>query len=308
MLPVQYMHFWRILKVVPILIAVLLPLTSATAETDVVILGTGTPVPDASRSGPGVAVIYNGEAYVFDAGGGMVQRAIEASERHGIEALYPTNIRHLFITHLHSDHTLDYPELASTLWWRRENQLMAWGPEGLAEMSNGMYEMMGRDISLRTSGKQPVINPDYYQVDVTEISEGVVLERDGLVIEAFEVPHGDIDPAFGYRVTTPDKTIVISGDTAYSEKLMKMAEGADLLIHEVISASALANLSDFWQSYHGSSHTLTTELAELASKARPKLLVLYHVLFYGASEESVMEEIRAGYDGDAVLADDLDIF
>jgi ribonuclease Z len=278
------------------------------AETTVVILGTGTPVPDASRSGPGVAVIYNGKAYVFDAGGGMVQRAIEASSRLGIEELYPTRIEHLFITHLHSDHTLDYAELAATLWWRRETQLKAWGPKGLAEMTQGMYEMMAKDIALRTSGNQPVVNPEYYKVDVTEITAGVVLEDGEVVVEAFEVPHGDITPAFGYRVTTPDKTIVISGDTSYSEKLIEMATGADVLVHEVISGEGIATLSEFWQQYHGGAHTTTSKLAALASKARPDLLVLYHVLFYGASEESVLAEVRAGYDGEVVMADDLDVF
>jgi ribonuclease BN (tRNA processing enzyme) len=278
------------------------------AETRVVILGTGTPVPDAARSGPGVAVIYNGKAYVFDAGGGMVQRAIEASERLGIAELYPTRIEHLFITHLHSDHTLDYAELAATLWWRRENQLKAWGPEGLAAMSEAMYRMMARDIALRTSGNQPVVNPEYYRVQVTEIDEGVVFEDGDLVIEAFKVPHGDIKPAFGYRVRTPDKTVVISGDTAYSEKLLEMAMGADVLVHEVISAEGVATLPEFWQQYHAGAHTSTTKLAGLARQARPGLLVLYHILFYGATEESVIAEIRAGYDGEFVLANDLDVF
>ena len=92
------------------------------ADTEVVLLGTGTPVPDADRAGPSTAVVYNGEAYVFDAGAGMVRRAIEAAQKKGIEALYPTNIKHLFITHLHSDHVLDYSVLASTYWWRREAQ------------------------------------------------------------------------------------------------------------------------------------------------------------------------------------------
>ena len=278
------------------------------AETRVVILGTGTPVPDAARSGPGVAVIFDGKAYVFDAGGGMVQRAIEASERLGIGELYPTRIEHLFITHLHSDHMLDYAELAATLWWRRENQLQAWGPQGLEEMSEGMYTMMAKDIALRTSGNQPVVNPEFYRVAVTEIQQGVVYQDGELVIEAFEVPHGDITPAFGYRVTTPDKTVVISGDTAYSEKLVEMAMGVDILVHEVISEAGVATLSDFWQQYHNGAHTSTAKLAELASKARPHLLVLYHVLFYGASEESVIAEVRAGFDGEVVLASDLDVY
>jgi len=278
------------------------------ADTRLVILGTGTPVTDGDRYGPSVAVIHDGEAYVFDAGGGMVQRAIQAKERLGIEALDPIRIKYLFFTHLHSDHVLDYPELTSTLWWRRTQKLKAWGPAGLQEMTEGMYRMMEPDIRIRTGGTQPIEHPDYYQVDVTEIGEGIIFDANGVQIEAFAVPHGDIRPAFGYRVRTPDKTIVISGDTAYSEKLIEMATGADILVHEVSSEQALNGLSEFWQNYHNHAHTTTSRLAEVANKAKPGLLVLYHILFYGASPESVLAEIRRDYDGKVVLPDDLAIF
>lgn len=277
-------------------------------ETRVVILGTGTPVPDYTRSGPGVAVIHKGQAYVFDAGGGMVQRAIEARDKLGIKELNPTSICCLFFTHLHSDHTLDYVELVNTLWWRRDAKLRAWGPTGLKSMTEGMYQLMAADISIRTSGLQPVKHPDFYQVDVTEIDDGIVYKKDGVIIEAFSVPHGDIKPAFGYKISTPDKSIVISGDTSYSEKLLVMSKGVDLLIHEVISDKGLSTRSYFWQKYHRAAHTSTTMLAKLASKAKPKKLVLYHALFYGTSEQELLEEIRAHYDGEVVIANDLDVY
>ncbi|GGO87415.1 ribonuclease Z [Marinobacterium nitratireducens] len=285
-----------------------LPIT-ASAQTDVVILGTGTPVPDADRSGPAAAVVYNGQAYVFDAGGGMVQRAIEAAQKKGIEALYPTNIKHLFLTHLHSDHVLDYPELAATYWWRRTEQLSAYGPSGLQAMTDGYYEMLDTDIKLRTAGHQPIKNPTFYQVKVEEHDKGGWVVTDGDVkIEAFEVEHGEIKPAFGYRITTPDRVVVISGDTAYSEKLVEMAKGADVLVHEVINEAGLSKLSDFWQSYHGSSHTRTSELAKIASEAQPGLLVLTHILHYSAPIESTLSEVQQGYAGKVVLANDLDIY
>ncbi len=280
----------------------------AVAETRLVMLGTGTPVIDGERSGPSVAVIHDGEAYVFDAGGGMVQRAIQAKERLGIEELDPTRIKYLFFTHLHSDHVLDYPELASTLWWRRTQKLKAWGPAGLQEMTEGMYRMMAPDIRIRTGGTQPIEHPDYYRVDINEIDEGVVFDANGILIEAFAVPHGDIRPAFGYRVTTPDKVIVISGDTAYSEKLIEMAKGADILVHEVISEKALEGLSEFWQNYHTSAHTTTSQLAKVANRAQPGLLVLYHILFYDATPENILEEIRHTYPGRVVLPDDLAVY
>jgi len=283
--------------------------TQASAETRVIILGTGTPVPNAERSGPGLAVIHNDDAYLFDAGGGMVQRMIEAWETMDAEPLYPTKVKHLFLSHLHSDHTLDYPELAATYWWRRTDKLNAYGPVGLQAMTDGYYEMQAIDIALRTGGNQPVKDPTLYQVDVHEIGDdGVIFEEGGVTVEAFSVNHGDIKPAYGYKITTPDKSIVFSGDTTYSETLTEVAKGADVLVHEVISEEGWKALPPEWQAYHHSSHTLTSELAKIASESRPGVLVLTHILHYRAPIETAKTEIEALYDGKVVLANDLDEF
>jgi len=277
-------------------------------ETQVVILGTGNPVPDAFRAGPSIAVIHGGEAYLFDIGAGAVQNAVTARYKYDIPSLYPSQICCVFLTHMHSDHTMDFSELAFTLWWRRRAPLFAWGPVGLKQMTQGMYEMMAADTDLRTSGIQPVQNPDAYKINVTEIEEGIVFEKDDLRIEAFAVNHGEIKPAFGYRITTDDKTIVISGDTAISDRVLEMSRGVDLLFHEVISDSGLAGNTVFWQKYHRSAHTLASDLGKLASEAKPDLLVLYHGLFYGVPEAVILEEVRTTYDGNVVLANDLDSF
>ncbi|MGF1699569.1 MBL fold metallo-hydrolase [Photobacterium makurazakiensis] len=297
-----------LVRAMTLIVSLLLSFTAA-AKTDVILLGTGTPVPDAARSGPSTAVVYNDTAFVFDAGGGMVQRAIEAAQIKGITALYPTNIQHVFLTHLHSDHILDLSELAATYWWRRDEKLSVYGPIGTEKFVTGYYDMLSVDIGLRTSGKQPVKNPTLYQVNVTEYSESnLVYNKDGVTIEAFRVPHGDIRPAFGYKVTTPDKVVVISGDTAYSKDMKKIAKGADILVHEVISEQGLSKLSPFWQKYHSTSHTKTGELAKIANVAKPKLLVLSHILHYSASVDSVLEEVQANYNGNVVVGNDLDIF
>ena len=305
-MPKMTHSIWTRLLLTTVLVC-LVPAVSL-AETRVVILGTGTPVLDADRAGAGIAIVYNGRAYLFDVGGGIVQRAIEASRTHDLPGLDPTKIDRVFFTHLHSDHILDFAELAATLWWRKEASVQVWGPPGVSNMAEGMYAMLEPDIRIRNGGTQPVTDPDAYKVATTEIEEGLVLEEDGIRIEAFEVMHGAIRPAFGYRVTTPDKTIVISGDTAYSEKLVAMAEGADILLHEVISESGLRELEQFWQDYHSSSHTTSSELARVANQTQPGLLVLYHILHYGAPIESALDEVRALYDGDVVLANDLDTF
>ncbi len=297
----------KVISILAISTVTLLAGTPALSETQVVILGTGTPVPDHTRAGAGVAIVYESQAYVFDVGGGVVRRAIEASSHLDIPALFPTNIQHVFITHLHSDHMLDLVELVWTLWWRRTSQISVWGPAGLEAAAKGMYEMMNADITIRSSSS-PVVNPGFYRIIPTEIEEGTIFTNDGITIEAFTVAHGNISPAFGYRITTPDKVVVISGDTSYSEKLVKMAKGADVLVHEVISNEGVSELSEDWRLYHFRSHTVTNELARVATEARPDLLVLYHVIFYGAPVETVLTEVQALYDGEVVLANDLDVF
>lgn len=281
----------------------------AGAETRVIVLGTGTPVPNGDRAGSGLAVIHDGEAYLFDAGQGMVQRAIKAWKDLDAPELYPSDITHLFISHLHSDHTLDYSELAATYWWRRKERLNAYGPTGLQAMTDGYYQMMAADIALRTTGSNPVADPTMYQVNVTEIpQDGIVFDENGVTIEAFSVPHGDIVPAYGYKITTPDKTIVFSGDTSYSEIVAEKARGVDILIHEVVSEEGWRALTPDWQAYHRAAHTLTGELADIANQAQPGTLVLTHIAHYGAPIESALTEVQAHYDGKVVLANDLDEF
>ena len=297
----------RIALLISLTVVLLSP--SALAETQVVILGTRTPVPDWERSGPSTAVIYDGEAYVFDAGGGMVQRAIEASKTLGIEALYPTNIKHLFFTHLHSDHILDYPELVATYWWRRTERLHVYGPKGTRRMTRGYYKFIAADIHIRTSGNQPVVDETMYRTRVHEYRCAGWQVQDGdVLIEAFEVSHGSAEPAFGYKITTPDKTIVISGDTCYNENVVEMATGVDILIHEVANEAGWSRLPEEWQEYHHAGHTLSSEVAEVANLAQPGLLILTHILFYSAPVESTLDEVKALYNGPVVLPDDLDVF
>ncbi|WP_201618382.1 MBL fold metallo-hydrolase [Psychrobacter urativorans] len=296
-----------IMKRISLLAILILSAGAVQAETRVIMLGTGTPWPNAERAGSGFAVIHDGEAYLFDAGHGTVQRAIQAWKTMDAPELNPPMIKNVFLSHLHSDHTMDYSELAATLWWRRDARLNAYGPKGLQDMTDGYYEMQKVDIALRTGGNQPVRDATMYQVAVTEIpKDGIIFDDNNVTVEAFSVDHGDIDPAYGYKITTPDKTIVFSGDTTYSENVIKKAKGADILIHEVISEEGLKALSPNWQAYHHSSHTLTSELAQIANKAKPNLLVLTHVLHYDSPIETAYSEVKALYDGDVVLANDLD--
>jgi len=278
------------------------------ATTQVVILGTGTPIPDAFRAGSSIAIVHKGESYLFDVGAGAVRQATIARYKYDIPSLYPSQICCVFLSHLHSDHTMDLSELAHTLWWRRNTGLQAWGPTGIAQIANGLDEIIAADANFRINGIQPVANPEGFRISHQNIAPGILFQKEDLTIEAFLVNHGDINPAFAFKVTTEDLSLVISGDTAYSDVIAEKARGVDILFHEVISRQGLEKNSPDFQRYHNSVHTTSDEVARLASIAQPKKLVLYHGLFYGTEESTVLEEIEALYEGNVFLARDLDMF
>jgi len=280
------------------------------AVTHVVMLGTGTPVADPLRSGPAVAVVVNDTPYLVDFGPGVVRRAAAMSPAYGgkISGLDVSKLRHAFLTHLHSDHSAGLADLILTPWvLERTAPLELYGPEGIEAMASNVLEAYRADIDYRVYGLEPA-NDTGWRVHAHTIEDGLVFEDDNVKVEAFRVRHGSWPNAFGYRFTTPDRVIVISGDTAPDENLERYAKDADILIHEAYSVAGFNRRDPEWQRYHRSNHTSAHELGEIAARARPKLLVLYHVLFWGASAGEVLQEVREKYDGDVVLADDLDAF
>ena len=282
----------------------------ASAETKVVMLGTGTPIPTPDRSGPSTAIVVNDKAYIVDFGPGVIRRASAASTQYGgtIEALNVDRIGIAFLTHLHHDHSAGLPDLIYTSWTHgRQEPFELYGPEGTAKMARHVSRAWVEDNRYRLYGLEPA-TPHGWKINVHEISEGIVYTDEYVKVEAFKVIHGNWPNAFGYKFTTPDKVIVISGDAAYDPVIEKISKGADILIHEVVSEQALTLRSEFWQNYHRSNHTTSDELAGLASRAKPGLLVLYHVLVFGLDEEVVLNEVREKYDGKVVLANDLDIY
>ncbi len=271
-----------------------------------VLLGTGTPNADPQRAGPASAVVVGEEAYLVDCGPGVVRRAAAAALR-GVESLAPRRLRHLFLTHLHSDHTAGLPDLILSPWTLgREAALQVFGPMGTVAMLEHLIEAYREDIRERTRGLEPC-NDTGWQVEAHEIGAGEVCRVGGLRVTAFPVDHGDW-PAFGFRFDAPGRSVVISGDTAPTPTLIAQARGCDLLLHEVYSGAGFAKRPPGWQRYHARMHTSTRELAEIAAAARPGLLVLHHQLFWGATDEGLIAEIREGYDGPVVSGRDLDVF
>ncbi len=274
----------------------------------VILLGTGTPVPDPASSGPCVAVVVNGQAYLFDAGPGVVRRAEAAAEKFGLAALDATNLTRLFFTHLHSDHTLGYPDVMLSSWVvGRKQPLEVFGPVGTEAMTENLKRAYAADIKVRTEGMEG-LDPKALTTNVHEIREAGEVYRDANVtVRAISVPHGSWPQAFGYAIDTAGRRIVISGDTAPSEAIAAACNGCDVLVHEVYSADRFDMVfGERRGQYHSGFHTSTKQLAALASKSKPKLLVLYHQLYFGPRDQVDLEkEIRRTYTGNVVNGRDL---
>jgi ribonuclease BN (tRNA processing enzyme) len=286
--------------------------TPSRPSTRVVMLGTGTPNADPDRSGPAVAIVRGSTAYLVDAGPGIVRRAAAAARKHETRALTPRQLRLLFVTHLHSDHTLGLPDLILSPWvLERDVPLVVYGPPGIKAMVDHILAAYEADIRNRLDGLEPA-NETGYRVETHEIRAPGVVHRDSAVtVRAFAVPHGDWaqGESFGYRFETPDRTIVVSGDARPSDAVVDMCRGCDVLVHEVYSAERFATRPREWQRYHARAHTSSVELASLAARAAPKLLVLYHQLYWGTTDERLIAEVkRAGYTGRVVSARDLDTY
>jgi len=288
----------------------------ATSTTRVVLLGTGTPAIDPDRSGPATAVIVNDTAYLIDIGPGMVRRAKAAVLDRGITALEPTKLRVVFVTHLHSDHTVGYPDLIFTPWTvGRRFPLEVYGPKGLKSMTENLMEAYRADIETRTNahGNQREF-PDGHKVNAHEITAGVIYKDENVTVTAFATKHAM--ESYGYRFDTADRSIVISGDTSPTQATIDACRGCDVLIHEANTLAWLAKRPETFQSFAAKYHTTTLQLAELATKAKPRLLIVYHASIVlrpivspiASSPEELLKEMQSRYTGRVVVGQDLDVY
>jgi ribonuclease BN (tRNA processing enzyme) len=289
------------------------------SRTQIVLLGTGTPLPDPDRSGPATAIVVNGTPYLVDMGAGVVRRAKAAVIDKGIAALEPPNFRVVFVTHLHSDHTVGYADLFLTPWiYGRRVPLEVYGPPGIKAMTEHLMEAYRADFDTRTKehgqGLYTVGSfPEGHRVNAHEVRAGVVYKDANVTVTAFPTKHAL--ESYGYRFDTPDRSIVISGDTAPTQATIDACRGCDVLIHEVQTLEWLANRPDF-QSYAARYHTTTVQLAELASQAKPRLLILHHASMVQrpavhpkrSSPEGLLSEMSSRYSGHVVVGRDLDVY
>jgi ribonuclease BN (tRNA processing enzyme) len=206
------------------------------SATRLILLGTaGGPRPQQARSAAAQVIVSNGVAYVIDCGDGVARQLVLAD-------VPLATLRHVFVTHQHSDHNADYGNLIWLAWTAGlSSRIDTWGPPPLADMTKLFFAMNDYDIKTRVSNEGRV--PLAPLVHVHEIRDGgSVMSDENVKVTATLVDHPPVVPALAYRFDARDRSIVISGDTAPSENLVKLARGADVLVHSVMYPAAIDRL------------------------------------------------------------------
>lgn len=278
--------------------------------TRLVLLGTaGGPSIKKARAQPASAVIVNGSVYIVDAGNGVARQMALA----GISA---KKLRAVFITHNHTDHNADYGTLLLRSWLSGlKKPVDTFGPAPLEKMTSAYMEYMDWEIKLRIRDENRVPLQSLVRANNIE-KDGVIYKDENVTVTAFEVPHGAAKPSYGFRFDTADRSIVFSGDTAKSDNLIKVAQGADVLVHEVVSVhgvDAIVNRIDPGNSalkrHIIEAHTPTEEVGEVAAAAGVKKLVLNHFVPTGLpafdKPELWIKGVRKHYQGEVVVGKDL---
>jgi ribonuclease Z len=270
-------------------------------DIKVTLLGTGCPPPVMNRFGPSILVEAGGHKLLFDAGRGAVQRLAQLKVRW-------QDVQGIFLTHLHSDHVVGLPDLWLTGWLippGRSVPLHVWGPRGTTKMMSHLEQAYEYDIRIRLYDDRAA--PDGVVLLAADIVEGVVYDKGGVKVTAFQVDHAPITPAFGYRIDYAGRSVVLSGDTRVSENLIRYAQGVDLLIHEVASAATFERLGiSAERTKSVMDHHVTPEQAGMVfTRAKPKLAVYSHIVLPEATEQDLIPPTRKTYAGPLELGEDL---
>jgi len=289
------------LGVLFMLVSIAVPRATEAQTLKVTLLGTGCPPPVMNRFGPSTLVEAGNEKLVFDAGRGNLQRLVQAK-------VPLKDIHALFLTHLHSDHVVGIPDMLLTGWLfgRREVPFRVWGPRGTKDMLTHLERAFEFDIRMRLSDDRT--SPQGIVIVAEDIQQGVVYERDGVKVTAFDVDHHPVKPALGYRIDYGGRSVVLSGDTKFSENLIHFAQGADVVIHSVAAPEvvqrgrpperAKAILAH---------HTLPEEAGTVFARVQPKLAVFSHIVLPEATAQDLIPPVRKHYAGPLELGEDLDV-
>ena len=302
---------FRFLILAALMMAVVyVPSANAKSDADfqVVLLGTGTPPPLASRFGPATLVIAGKKRILFDAGRGVTIRLWQDKIRLG-------SIDSLVLSHLHSDHVVGIPDLWLTGWLnspfsRRKGNFKVRGPEGTVSLMNGLRKAYDWDIQTRMADqKLPLAN---VTIDAKDHgADQVVIDEDGVKVTSIQVNHGaKIKPAYGYRIDYGGRTVILSGDTKYNENLANKAKGADLFVHHVAAAKpALLKTKKFWKVILAH-HTSPEEAGNIFSISKPKMAAFTHLVLLTngkikpPSFPDLIKRTRTNYSGPLVVGKD----
>lgn len=280
-----------------------------TKRTRVILLGTkgGPTVTPSGRSNPSTLVLINEVPYVVDCGYGASKQLLKAGVAH-------KDLRYLFCTHLHSDHSIEFGTLFYNAWEAgRTDRIDAYGPPGLQKMTRDFFSYMSIDVETRVADEgrtdpRKMVTPH-------EISrDGIVMQNDDVKISCIRVPHPMIKDAFAYRFDTKDRSVVISGDTAYFPALADFAKGADVLIHEAMYLPGVEAIvrsapdATRLREHLLASHTSTEDVGRIAARAGVKTLVLSHLVPGGIpsiTDEMWTEGVRKTFKGQMIVGRDL---
>ena len=267
----------------------------------VTLLGTGCPPPVMNRFGPSTLVEAGGQKLLFDAGRGALQRLTQLKVRW-------QDVNGVFLTHLHSDHIVGFPDLWLTGWLivpGRNVPLQVWGPRGTSKMMSHLKQAYEYDIRIRLANDRAA--PDGVVLLVKDISEGVVYNKGGVKVTAFEVDHAPVKPAFGYRIDYAGHSVVLSGDTRVNENLIRHAQGVDLLVHEVFVPETLqrAGVPPDRAKNIVAYHTTPEQAGQVFARAKPKLAVYSHICMPTATDQDLLPPTRKTYAGPLELGEDL---
>jgi ribonuclease Z len=266
----------------------------------VIVLGSGTPLPDPLRAGPSTLLRTTAGDFVFDCGRGVLMRAAGAGS--GAAAF-----RAVLLTHLHSDHITDLNDIYTVRWVMsfQPNPLPVFGPGGTAALLASIEAMLEPDIGYRLAHHEDLQwRPS---AEVTEVEAGLIFEDGAVRITAAPTDHAPVRPTVGYRIDDGDESVVIAGDTVPCAGLDELSRDADVLVQTVVRRDlieqfGLPRLTDVLD-YHSS----VTDAAETATRNRVGTLLLTHLVPTPApgTEEEWLDQARAHFDGTVVLATDL---
>ncbi len=265
----------------------------------VTILGSGTPRLDIDRFSQSILIEHKKDKFLFDAGRGSAIRLKQAN-------ILPSEINHVFFTHLHSDHILGFADIMMTGWiYQRKEQINIYGPLGTRNFVENTLQAYEEDIKIRSSAPEN-LDLNYLHTNIINLREGYKFIKNGLTIESFTVDHEPVAEAYGFKIYNEKYCLIISGDTRPTKNLINRAYDCNLLIHEIAHASH--KIQEKYPKVKDiiSYHTNIEQLSEIINTTKPDLTILNHVLSLdGSSDQDIENQINKLSNHKVIIAKDL---